>query len=68
MEVVASRAYTSRKTLQRVESGDFRVNIGIYASVLLALDLLDNFEEIADLSNDPTGQTILSIQLLRNSK
>lgn len=68
MEVVANRAHTSRKTLQRVESGDFRVNIGIYTSVLLALDLLDNFEEIASLSNDPTGQKILSIQLLRKSK
>lgn len=68
MEVVASRANTSRKTLQRIEAGDHRVSIGIYTSVLLALDLLENFEDIANLSNDPTGQQILSAHLAKKSK
>lgn len=68
MEVVASRAHTSRKTLQRIEDGDHRVNIGIYTSVLLALDLLENIENIADISNDPVGRQILSIQFSKKSQ
>jgi hypothetical protein len=40
MAVVAERAFTSRKTLQRVEAGDTSVSVGIYAGVLQALGLL----------------------------
>ncbi len=41
MAVVADRAFTTRATLQRVEAGDPAVGMGIYASVLQALGLLD---------------------------
>lgn len=41
MSVVAERAFTSRSTLQRIEEGDPGVGIGIYASVLQALGLLE---------------------------
>jgi len=37
MSVVAERAFTSRSTLQKIESGDTNVSIGIYAGVLQAL-------------------------------
>lgn len=63
MEVVAERAFTSRKTLQRVEAGDHAVSIGIYASVLHALGLLDSLGDIADLRNDELGQTLSSANL-----
>lgn len=61
-KVVAERAFTSRKTLKRVEDGDFRVSIGIYASVLQALGMLDGLSDIADVRNDKVG-----LQLLRGT-
>lgn len=63
MEVLADRAFTSRKTLQRVEEGDYGVSIGIYASVLHALGLLDGLGELADPMNDETGRALASASL-----
>ena len=63
MAVVAERAFTSRSTLQRVEAGDTSVSIGIYASVLQALGLLDGMGQIADISNDSVGQALASAEL-----
>ena len=61
--IVAARAFTTRQTLRRIEAGDHLVGIGIYASVLHVLGLLDDFADIADISNDKLGQ-LLSIQSL----
>lgn len=55
METVAQRAFTSRPTLQRLEQGDAGVGIGIYASVLQALGLLDNFKNLASPATDEIG-------------
>lgn len=63
METVADRAFTSRKTLSRVEAGDHGVSIGIYASVLNALGLLDSLGEIADPMNDKVGLSLSSASL-----
>ena len=63
MAVVAERAFTSRSTLQKVESGDTTVSIGIYASVLQALGLLDGLGQLADIGNDPVGQALSSAEL-----
>lgn len=63
MAVVAERAFTSRSTLQKVEAGDSNVSIGIYASVLQALGLLEGLGQIADLGNDPVGQALASAEL-----
>lgn len=65
METVATRAFTSRKTLQRVEEGDYGVSIGIYASVLHALGLLDGLATLADPVNDETGMRLASASLPR---
>lgn len=65
MEVVAERAFTSRSTLQRIEAGDAAVGIGIYASVLQALGLLDGLGEIADIARDSVGQALASADLPR---
>jgi hypothetical protein len=63
MAVVAERAFTSRSTLQRVEAGDTNVGIGIYATVLHALGLLDGLGQIADIGNDSVGQALASADL-----
>ena len=66
MAVVAERAFTSRSTLQRVEAGDSRVSIGIYAGVLQALGLLDGLSRLADISNDSVGQAMARADLPRH--
>ncbi len=63
--VVADRAFTSRKTLQRIEAGDHAASIGIYASVLHTLGLLDRLADIADPGADEVGLTLASGQLPR---
>lgn len=63
METVADRAFTTRKTLSRIEDGDHGVSMGIYASVLNALGLLDGLGEIADPVNDELGLSLSSAEL-----
>ena len=63
MQIVAERAFTSRKTLQRVEAGDYGVSIGIFASVLNSLGLLDRLADLADLSSDELGMSLASASL-----
>ena len=67
MAVVAERAFTSRSTLQRVESGETSVSIGIYAGVLQALGLLDGLSQIADIANDRVGQALASAELPKHA-
>ncbi len=63
MAVVAERAFTSRSTLQRVEAGDTNVGIGIYASVLNALGLLEGMGALADITHDTVGQALATAEL-----
>ncbi len=63
METVAGRAFTSRKTLQRIEQGDHSVSVGIYASVLNALGLLDRLTALADPANDAIGMELARANL-----
>jgi len=63
MAVVAERAFTSRSTLQKVEAGDANVSIGIYASVLQALGLLEGLGQVADIGNDSVGRALASADL-----
>ena len=63
METVADRAFTSRKTLQRIEKGEHGVSIGIYAAVLNALGLLDGLAALADPANDDIGMELASANL-----
>lgn len=63
MAVVAERAFTSRSTLQKIEEGDTNVGIGIYASVLQALGLLNGLEDAADIARDEVGQSLASANL-----
>lgn len=65
METLADRAFTTRKTLARVEDGDHGVSIGIYASVLHALGLLEGLGDLADPANDDVGLSLSSADLPR---
>jgi len=53
--VAAERASISRMTLSKAEKGDPGVALGIYATVLFVLGLVDRLGELADAKNDPTG-------------
>lgn len=63
--VVAERAFTSRPTLHRIESGDSSVSIGIYGAVLQALGLLQGLGQLADASTDTEGLALTSEGLPR---
>jgi len=63
MEVLADRAFTTRKTLQRIEAGDHAVSIGIYASVLHALGLLEGVSDLADPASDEVGLALSLAEL-----
>lgn len=53
MELVAQRSLTTRQTIARVERGDPKVSLGIYATVLFVLGFTDQLAAIADARVDP---------------
>jgi hypothetical protein len=55
MIVVANRAGITRQTLHRVERGDPTVSLGIYATVLFVLGLIDKLAEVAAVEGDTVG-------------
>lgn len=58
MEDLAGRMFISRKTLNRLESGDPGVSFGILAAALLALGLDEDLKCIAQPENDITANII----------
>ena len=48
IQVMAERTFTSRATIGRIERGDPRVSMAIYASVLFTLGLIDRIVDLAD--------------------
>ena len=63
MGIAAARAFTSRATLQRIEQGNPGVSIGIYASVLHSLGLLEGLRRTAYVSHDEVGQALAAADL-----
>src|SRR5580704_899659 len=55
MELMAERALVGRNTIARVERGDPRVSMGIYATVLFVLGLAGRLSDLADASVDRMG-------------
>jgi hypothetical protein len=53
--VLAERALITRATLHKVERGDPGVSLGIYATVLFVLGLLDGLADIAAARGDAVG-------------
>jgi transcriptional regulator with XRE-family HTH domain len=68
MDVVAERAFVSRKTLGRVERGDPGVSIGIYATVLFVLGLSAGLDHLADVTNDEVGLALETLPTRVRSK
>jgi hypothetical protein len=58
MELMAERAFVDRKSLRRIERGDPGVSVGIYASVLFVLGLIDRLAALADPAHDTLGQDL----------
>jgi hypothetical protein len=58
MAIMAQRAFITRKTLARVERGDAGVSIGIYATVLFVLGMVDRLEDLVDSGSDPLGRAL----------
>lgn len=55
---MAERAFISRGTLYKVERGDPSVSMGIYATVLAILGLVDGLSDAADRRSDTLGLDI----------
>ena len=55
---MAERAFISRGTLYKVERGDPSVSMGVYASVLSILGLVDGLATTADPRDDLLGLDI----------
>lgn len=55
LSVVAERALVSKATLIKVERGSPGVSLGIYATVLHILGLVDRLADLADVSRDALG-------------
>ena len=53
--VLAERASISRTTLVKVEKGEAGVSLGIYATVLFVLGMIDRLSAVADVRHDPRG-------------
>lgn len=63
METVAERALISRVTLTKVERGDPGVSLGIYATVLFVLGLVERLAQVADPGQDSVGLALEGEQL-----
>jgi transcriptional regulator with XRE-family HTH domain len=55
MALLAERAFVSRATLSRVERGDPGVSMGIYATVLFVLGMVDRIGGLASAERDQVG-------------
>jgi transcriptional regulator with XRE-family HTH domain len=53
--VLAERASISRATLHKLEKGERGVSIGIVATVLFALGMVERLAELADIRHDEQG-------------
>jgi DNA-binding XRE family transcriptional regulator len=55
IRMLAERASITRATLHKIEKGDPGVAMGIYATVLFVLGMLDRLAEMADPVHDQIG-------------
>jgi hypothetical protein len=56
--VAADRASISRTTLVKVEKGDPGVALGIYATVLFVLGMVEPLSDLADFKTDTVGRQL----------
>jgi DNA-binding XRE family transcriptional regulator len=55
---MAERAFISRGTLYKLEKGDPSVSMGVYATVLSLLGLVEGLGDLADRGTDTLGLDI----------
>lgn len=55
LTIAAQRASISRMTLIKIEKGDAGVALGLYATVLFVMGMVDRLADLADPKNDPVG-------------
>jgi DNA-binding XRE family transcriptional regulator len=55
LAIAAQRASLSRTTLIRIEKGDPGVALGLYATVIFVLGMIDRLADLADPKNDSIG-------------
>ena len=53
--LLAERASISRTTLVKVEKGEAGVSLGIYATVIFVLGMIDRLADLADVLHDELG-------------
>ncbi len=56
--ILAERASVSRTTLVKIEKGDPGVSLGIYATVLFALGMVERLADVADARHDAIGREL----------
>ncbi len=56
--IMAERASVCRTNLNKVEKGDPGVSLGIYATLLFVLGLVDRIGDLADARNDTVGREL----------
>lgn len=56
--VMAERSLMSRMTLNKIEKGDPRVSLGMYATVLFVLGMTDRLSDLADPKYDAIGLSL----------
>jgi transcriptional regulator with XRE-family HTH domain len=61
--VMADRIQVSLPTLRRLEAGEPSVSMGVYATALYVLGLVDRVADLADLAHDPIGRRLASADL-----
>lgn len=61
--LMADRVGISRVTLKSIEDGQPTVSMGLYASALYVLGMLDRLKDIADIAFDTVGQALSSEEL-----
>jgi transcriptional regulator with XRE-family HTH domain len=61
--ILAERASISRMTLSKVEKGEPGVSLGIYATVLFTLGMVERLADVADPRHDTVGLELEAEQL-----
>ena len=56
--IAAQRASISRTTLVKIEKGDPGVALGIYATVLFVMGMVERLADLADPKNDDVGRQL----------
>lgn len=56
--ILAERASISRTTLRKVEKGEAGVSLGIYATVLFVLGMVDRLADLTDVRHDELGLSL----------